>query len=81
MHIHSNNVILAGYETDDIIKKLFDYFLEKYKKGLEEKMKTSNFNFDSVGILYYKVHKTSLDRGGSYRDSPEWLKNEKARSI
>ena len=79
MHIHSNNVILAGYETDDIIKKLFDYFLEKYKKGLEEKMKTSNFNFDSVGILYYKVHKTSLDRGGSYRDSPEWLKNEKAR--
>ena len=65
MHMHSKNiVILAGYDTDDIIEKLFDSLLEKYQKGLEEKMKKSNFIFDSVGVLYYKLHKTSLDRGG-----------------
>ena len=40
MHMHSKNiVILAGYETNDIIKKIYDFLLERYKKGLEEKMK------------------------------------------
>ena len=40
MHMHSKNiVILAGYETNDIIEKLYDFLLERYKKGLEEKMK------------------------------------------
>ena len=49
--MHSKNiVILAGYETDDIMEKLFD----------------------TVGVLYYKLHKISLDRGGSYIDSSEW---------
>ena len=79
MHMHSKNiVILAGYETDDIVEKLFDSLLEKYQKALQEKMKKSNFTFDSVGVLYYKLHKTIFDKGRSYIDSPEWLKNKKA---
>ena len=41
-------------------------------------MKKSNFTFDSVGVLYYKLHKTCLHWGGPYIDSPEWLKNKKA---
>ena len=28
-------------------------------------------------MLYYKWHKINLNRGGSYIDSPDWLKNEK----
>ena len=28
--------------------------------------------------MYYKLHKISLNRDGSYIDSPEWLKNKKA---
>ena len=28
--------------------------------------------------MYYKLQKLSLNRGGSYIDSPKWLKNEKA---
>ena len=27
--------------------------------------------------MYYKWHKINLNRGGSYIDSPDWLKNEK----
>ena len=34
-----NIVVLTGYETDDIIEKLFGSLLEKYQEGLEEKMK------------------------------------------
>ena len=29
-------------------------------------------------MLFYSLHKISLNRGGSYIDSPEWLKNKKA---
>ena len=28
--------------------------------------------------MYYHLQKISLKRGGSYIDSPEWLKNKKA---
>ena len=41
-------------------------------------MRGSRFVFDSVQLLYYKLHKISLNRSGSYIDSPKWLKNKKA---
>ena len=41
-------------------------------------MKENEFIFDSVDGLYYGLNKISLSRGGSYIDSPEWLKNKKA---
>ena len=41
-------------------------------------MKGSEFLFDSTDLLYYRLHKISLIRGGSYIDSPEWLKNKAA---
>ena len=58
--------------------KTFVYFLERYQKGLKESMKGSEFVFDGVDSLHCKLHKISLKRGGSYIDSPEWLKNKKA---
>ena len=41
-------------------------------------MRGSEFIFDTVDALYYDLNKISLSRGGSYIDSPEWLKNKKA---
>ena len=41
-------------------------------------MKGSKFVFDSVDLLNYKLHKISSNWGGSYIDSPKWLKNKKA---
>ena len=38
----------------------------------------SKFVFENVELLHYKFHKTSLNRGGSYVDSPESLKKKKA---
>ena len=74
MHSKSNNIeILIGSETDEIIEELFDSLLEKYQKGIEESVKEIVF-FYSVDLLYYKLHKTSLNRGESYLDSTKWLK-------
>ena len=69
--------ILIGNETDEILEDLFDSILQKYQKVLEESMEGREFVFDNVDTLYYKLHKVSLNRGGSYIDSPKWLKNEK----
>ena len=71
----SNNIEIMTYE---IIEKLFWSLIQNYQNDLEESITGSKFNFDSVDLLYYHLQKISLKRGGSYIDSPEWLKNKKA---
>ena len=79
MHGKSDNIeTLIGNETGEIIEDLFDSFLQRYQKGLEESMRGSEFVFDNVDSLYYKLYKISLNRGGSNIDSPKWLKNKKS---
>ena len=65
MDSKSKNIeILMGSEKDDVINKLFESFLQKYKEKLEEKMEKSKFVFESVDLLYYSLHKTILKRAG-----------------
>ena len=73
-----NVEIIMGIETDNIINELFESFLNKYQKTLEEKMKDSNFGFESIDLLYYSLHKTTLKRSVSYIKSPKWLRNKGA---
>ena len=48
--------------------------MEKLRKGSE-----FVFGLFSVcHLLYYKCHKINPNRGGSYIDSPDWIKNKKA---
>ena len=78
MHTKSNNVeIMMGSEADEIIEDLFESFLQKYQEGLEESMRESEFAYDTVDALYYNLNKVSLSRGGSYIDSPKWIKIKK----
>ena len=46
------------------------------QEGLEESMRGSEFVYDSVDVLYHNLNKVSLSRGGSYIDSPKWLKKQ-----
>ena len=41
-------------------------------------MKSSEFVFDYIQLLYYKCHKINPNHDGSYLDSPYWIKNKKA---
>ena len=80
MHAKNDNVeIMVGNETDEIIIELFKSLSQRYQEGLEESIRGSEFIFDSGDALYYDLNKISLSRGGSYIDSPKWLKNKKAR--
>ena len=55
------------------LENFLNLFLQRYHEGLEESMRGSEFVFDRIDSfrLYYKLYKTSLNRGGSYIDYPE----------
>ena len=67
-----------GNKTDDIVKRLINSFLNNYQKEEVILRNGSNFVFESVDLLSYHIHKTSLKRGNSYIKSPEWKANKKA---
>ena len=70
--------IMSGIEADDIIKELFNSCLKRYQENVETKMRASSFVLEGVKLLSYRLDKISLNRGGSYIDSPDWIKNKKA---
>ena len=79
MHTRSNNEeFMNGSHTDEIIEELFKSILQRYQENLQQKMRGSDFAFDGVNFLYYDFNKISISRGGSYIDSPKWLKNKKS---
>ena len=74
MHTKSDNKeIMIGSDTNEVIEDLFKSLLQGYQENLEEKMKVSEFVFDGVNLLHYDLNKISLNRGGSYIKSPDWI--------
>ena len=43
---------------------------------LETSMKGTDFIFDCEHLPYYKCYKINPNRGGSYIDSPDWIKKQ-----
>ena len=79
MHTKSDNEeFMNGSDTDEVIQSLFESFLQKYEENFQDKMRGSDFEFDGINFLYYNFNKTSINRGGSYIDSPKWLKDKKS---
>ena len=79
MHTRSiNEEFMDGSDTDEIVKGLFRSLLQRYQENLQEKMKGSDFTFDGINYLYYDFNKISISKGGSYIDSPIWLKDKKS---
>ena len=76
--LSDNEEIRLGNETDDVVKKLINSFLNNYQKEEIIFRNGSNFVFESVDLLSYHIHKTSLKRGKSYIKSPEWILNKRA---
>ena len=76
--LSDNEEIRLGNETDDIVRRLISSFLNNYQKEEIILRNGSNFVFESVDLLSYHIHKTSLKRGKSYIKSPEWVINKRA---
>ena len=77
-YVWSDNVsIMQGGDTNAIIREIFKSFLHNYQQELKI-IKGSDFVFESVDLLNYKLHRVCLKRGGSYINSPKRLENKKA---
>ena len=72
-YVRSDNVsIVQGKDTNVIIREVFRSFLHNYHQELKM-IKRSDFVFESVDLLNYKLHRVRLRTGGSYIKSPKWL--------
>ena len=65
--------------TNDIIIEIFNSSLHNYRQDLKI-IKGSDFVFESVDLMDYKLHRVRLKRGGSYIKSPKWLENKKSNN-
>ena len=54
-----------------------NHFYKDLKRICKKKMRGSDFEFDGINFFYYNFNK-SIYKGGSYIDSPKWLKNKKS---
>ena len=78
MYSKSDNIeIMIKDEADDIMEELFKLLQNRYGSNLEELIEVTEFVFDYVHLLYYKCHEIQPNRGESYIDSPDWIKNKK----
>ena len=64
-------------ETEEVAEKLFMSILQKYQDNLQNKMKGSDFIFNGINFLYYDLNRITISKGGSYIESPKWLKDKK----
>ena len=68
---------MIGSETEEVAEKLFMSILQKYQDNLQNKMKGSDFIFNGINYLYYDLNIITISKGGSYIESPKWLKDKK----
>ena len=79
MHARSNAAeFMNGSETEEIIESLCRSLLRNYNDNLQEKMKSSDLVFNGINDFYYDFNRVSICKGGSYIDSPKWLKDKKS---
>ena len=73
-----NEEFMSSDDTNEIIKLLFQSFLQRFEENLQNKMRGSEFEFGGINFFYYSFNKTSIYRGGTDTDSPKWLKDKKS---
>ena len=62
---------MQGKDTYDIVTEISRSFSHNYQEELKI-IKRSDFVFESVDLMDYKLHRVRLRRGGSYIKSPKW---------
>ena len=75
MQSKNGNIEFMLYDNaNEVVDEFFESLLSRYQSALETSMRGSDFIFDSVQLLYYKYHNINFKRGGSYINSPDWIK-------
>ena len=79
LHSSRDNTKFTSYnDANEVVDELFESLRSKYQGNLETSMRGNDLIFDLVQLMYYKCHKVNFRHGGSYIDSPDWIKKKKA---
>ena len=71
IYVWNDNVkIMWGSGRDDIVKNFLSLLLHNYQEELKI-ISGTEFNFESVELIDYKLHRVCLKRGGLYIKSPK----------
>ena len=76
--LSDNEKIMWAYETKDIINNFFISLKNNYQSEEQIMRNGSDFKFESIDRFDHKLHKIKLRRGGSYIESPRWIRNKRA---
>ena len=58
-----NEEFMSRGDTNEIIKSLFESFLQRFEENLQDKMRGSDFEFDGINFFNYNFNKASIYRG------------------
>ena len=72
-----NREMRSGDNTDDILIKLLESFLENYEREENTLKNESDYVFDCVDWTLVNFHIIELRRGSSYIPSPKWVSDRK----
>ena len=73
LHLKSDKIEMVINDEDDFF---FDLLKNRHPNNLKS-MKSSEFVFDYLYLLYYKSLKINPNQGGSYIASLYWIKTKK----
>ena len=69
--------IMRSSDTNEIVKKSFESIIQKYQELIEYSTKNSGLILEGIELMNYDINKITINRGGSYIESPTWLKSKK----
>ena len=67
---------MRGTDLEEVIEKMYQKILGDYEM-LSQACESSNYVFVRIVEMTYHCHKVDMNRGGSYVDLPDWIKNKK----
>ena len=77
LYINTKNFeIMLGSDTNEIVNELFDSIIQKYQELLDNATNDSGLVSEGVETTTYDINKTTINRSGSYIESPTWLKSK-----
>ena len=78
LYIKTKNVeIMMGIDTNEIVKELFESVIQKYQELMEYSTNNSGLVLEGAELMNYDINKITINRAGSYIESPTWLKSKK----
>ena len=77
--VRSDNTVLTYTDdTTESVENLIKYLGEHYEEQILVSREGSNFRYSNNDSLNIHIHEIQLTRGGSYIETPNWIKPKKA---